>query len=88
LLLLVNLKKDTITSHPPHRYEHELRIKELEATAQVQHFKAKWKSEWEKRKKLHNMVSLCHLLIRPAKIPRHASSTRVCCASHGARPGW
>ncbi|GFH13907.1 kinesin-like protein [Haematococcus lacustris] len=38
------------------RFEHELRIKDLESEGQVAHFKNKWKAEWEKRKKLHNTV--------------------------------
>lgn len=36
--------------------EQQLRIKELETTGLVNHFKDKWRSEFEKRKKLHNMV--------------------------------
>ena len=33
-----------------------MKIKDLESQGQVQHYKEKWKAEFERRKKLHNTV--------------------------------
>jgi len=36
--------------------EHALRIKDLESAGAIKHYKDKWRAEFDKRKKLHNMV--------------------------------
>ncbi len=46
------------TTRAPLRFEHALKIRDIETAAQIKHYKDKWRLEWDKRKKLHNMVRL------------------------------
>lgn len=56
MTLKLNELRDELTE-VQRRSEETLKIKELESQALIKHYMDKWRSEFDKRKKLHNLVA-------------------------------